>query len=227
MASRLLRYERGDKMAEHRMPKEEDYPSNSNNVIEKKSDIEPMKLEGKVKTKRSLMKSVKDEFVNEDAPSIGNYILFDILFPALRDLVADIGHSTIDLAMGGRGYGRPRRSYNSYDRRDSYISYNRMYDDRRPRRRDRDDDRYERNRSRDLDDLIFESRRDAEDCLERMIDRLERYGCVSVADLYDIIGETVFGDWTKDDWGWEDLSTARIRKVRDGWLLDLPRVRPI
>ena len=214
-------------MAERRLPTEEDFPSNAN-VTEapKKESIEPMKLEGKVKTKRSVMKSVKDEFVGEDAPGIGNYILFDILFPALRDLVLDIGHSTLDMAMGGRGYNNRRRSYSSYDRRDSYISYNRMYDDRRPRR-DRDDDRYERRVGRDLDDLIFESRADAEDCLDRMLDRLERYMCVSVADLYDILGETVFGDWTKTDWGWEDLSGARIRKVRGGWLLDLPRVRPI
>lgn len=213
-------------MAERRLPKEEDYPSNA---IETKKDIpkdEPLAMEGKVKQKRSLTKSIRDEFVDDEGPSIGEYILFDILVPAIRDMLADIGHSAIDMATGGRGGGRRYSSY-SRDRRDSYISYNRFYDDRRGRR-DRDDDRYERRRrSRDLDDLIFESRRDAEDCLERLLDKIEDYGYVSVGYLYDILGETVYGDFTKEDWGWEDLSAARVRKVRGGYLLDLPRVRPI
>mgnify|MGYP007070299812 CR=1 FL=1 len=149
-------------------------------------------------------------------------------------MISDMGHSTIDILMGSGSrrrydYDRRRRSY--YD--DSYISYNRMYDDRRrysrrDRDRDRDDDYYgRRKRGRDLDELIFDYRQDAEDCLDRLLDRIEYYGVVTVSELYDILGETVYGDFTKEDWGWDDLSTARVRKVRGGYLLDLPRVRPI
>lgn len=222
-------------MAEHRIPKEEDFPNNSlgKDRIEKvkredSEEIKPIKMRGSVKQKRQLLRSVKDEFINEDAPSIGEYIIFDILFPALRDMISDMGHSTIDIVMGGRGgYGR-RRSYNDYYGRDSYISYNRMYDDRRGRRRDYSDDRRPSRRGRiDLDDLVFEYREDAEDCLDRLLDKIEDYGFVSVGYLYDTMGKTVYGDFTKEDWGWEDLSSARVRKVRGGYLLDLPRVRPI
>lgn len=221
-------------MAERRLPNEQDYPSNANGVEKVSGTVEPIKMRGGLQKKRSLMRSVRDEFVSEDAPSIGEYILLDIFFPALRDMISDMGHSTIDILMGGGGsrhrysYDRRRRSY--YDDDYSYISYNRMYDDRRRSRRDRDrdDDRYpRRRRGRDLEDLIFDDRRDAEDCLDRLLDRIEMYGVVSVSELYDILGETVYGDFTKEDWGWEDLSSARVRKVRDGYLLDLPRVRPI
>ena len=221
-------------MAERRMPTEEDFPSNANGVEKLKGEVvrTPIEMKGKVRHKHSIMKSVRDEFVNEDAPSIGEYILLDIFFPALRDMISDMGHSTIDIMMGN-SRGRYSRGYD-YDRRrrsDSYVSYNRMYEDRRPirSRRDRDDDDryYTRRRGRDLDDLIFEVRRDAESCLTSLLDILEEYGQVSVSDLYDILDETVYGDFTKTDWGWEDLSTARIRKVRDGYLLDLPRVRPL
>lgn len=220
-------------MAERRLPTEEDYPNNSKGKdrIEQKEEIQPLQMKGKVKQKRYFMKSLKEEFVNEDAPSIGEYILFDVLFPALRDMISDIGHSSIDILMGGRGYGgydRRRYSYDRHRERDNYISYNRMYDDRRPRRRDYEDDRRPSRRGRiDLDDLVFDYREDAEDCLDRMLDKIEDYGVVSVGYLYDLLGRTVYGDFTKEDWGWEDLSAARVRKVRDGYLLDLPRVRPI
>lgn len=214
-------------MAERRMPTTEEFPSNANGRIEKATDvIEPIKMKGKTRTKRpSAWNSVKHEFMSEDGPDVGSYILYDIILPALRDLISDIGHGAIDAAMGtdSRRYSRG----GSRDRR-SYVSYDRYYDDRDRRRRDRDDDRYEtRRRNRDLDDIIFEYREDADDALDRMIDYLERYDDVPVSYLYDICGMTVPGDFTKDDWGWTSLSGARVRKTRGGWYLDLPRVRPL
>ena len=116
-------------MAERRMPTVEDYPSNANgskSEIEKSEDriIDPVKMRGKAKTKHNFLKDMRGEFVSEDAPNIGNYILYDILLPALRDMISDIGHGALDMAMGTdtRRYGRDRRRTN-----DSYISYNRYY----------------------------------------------------------------------------------------------------
>lgn len=214
-------------MAERRLPSEEDFPNNSTgrSKVEKPEKEEPLALRGKAKAKHSLWKDVKSEFVAEDADSVGGYILYDILFPALRDLISDIGHSFIDAAMGGG-----RRSYRSRDRRDrggSYISYNRMYDDRDDRRRRRDEDRYDRRRDRDLDNIIFDYREDAEDCLEAMISYLERYDEVPVSYLYDKLGWTIPGAWTDDDWGWTNLSSARIRPYRGGFRLELPRVKAL
>ncbi|MBO4735003.1 MAG: hypothetical protein J5614_01280, partial [Paludibacteraceae bacterium] len=122
-----------------------------------------------------------------------------------------------------RRYSRDRRRD-----RDSYISYNRYYDDRDRRRRDRDSDRYEtRRRNRDIDDIIFDYREDAEDCLDRMCDYLERYDSVPVSYMFDICGMTVPGDFTNEDWGWYNLSSAKVRHVSGGYILDLPKIRPI
>ena len=215
-------------MAEHRMPTEEDYPSNANGVkeskIEKVEAVTPVKMKGGVKTKRSFGREFKREFVNDEGPSVGSYVVYDILLPALKDMILDIGHGALDAAF----HNDSRRYRGSSSGRGSYISYNRYYDDRDRRRRDRDDDRYEtRRRNRDLDDIIFDYRDDAEDVLDRMLDYLERFDDVPVSYVYDICGMTVPGDFTKDDWGWTDLSGARVRKVRGGYILDLPRVRPI
>lgn len=208
-------------MAERRMPSVDEFPANNGKEEIKKVDpIEPMKMKGAVKTRHSVAKSV-----GVDGSGVGNYILYDILFPALRDLVLDIGHGALDAAMGNeRGY----RSHSGYGQRNSYVSYNRMYDERDRRRRDRDEERYEsRRHNRNLDDIIFDYREDAEDALDRMVDYLERYDDVPVSFLYDICGMTVPGDFTKDDWGWRSLADARVRKVRNGYILDLPRIRPI
>lgn len=210
-------------MSERKMPSVEDYPSNAiGEKINKEEKTKPI-IHGKVKKKGSIFKSVRDEFISEDAPSVGEYIVHDILIPALRDLLNDILHGSVDMAFGGGGYRSSRNRRNG-----SYISYNRYYDDRDRRRRDRDDEKYEsRRRNRDLSDYVFEYREDAEDVLDRMCDYLEKYGDVPVSYFYDLCGETVPGAWTSDDWGWTDLSGTRVRNVRGGYIIDLPKVRPI
>ena len=211
-------------MSERKMPSVEDFPSNANSAKEDRGETKPI-VKGNVKRKSSIFKSVRDEFVAEDAQSVGSYLLYDILIPALRDLILDIGHGAIDSALGGDGRSY-RRSSNR--RGSSYISYNRYYDDRDRRRRDRDDERYEtRRRSRDFDEFIFDRREDAEDVLDRMCDYLERFDDVPVSYFYDLLGETVPGDFTSDDWGWTNLSGARVRRARGGYIIDLPRVKPI
>lgn len=209
-------------MSERKMPSVDDYPSNANGVT-KKEEVKPV-VRGSVKRKTSIWRGVRDEFISEDAPTVGSYILYDILLPALRDLISDIGHGALDMAMG-----TDNRRYRS--RRDdrSYISYNRYYDDRDRRKRDRDDERYEvRRRNRDFTDMVFEYREDAEDVLDRMCDYIERFGDVPVSYFYDLCGETVPGDFTKDDWGWTNLAGARVVKAgRKGYMIDFPKVRPI
>ena len=214
-------------MSERKMPSVEDFPSNANGSSERPKVEKPI-IKGSVKKKSSIFRSVKDEFISEDAPTVGSYILYDILLPALRDLISDIGHGALDMAMGtdtrGRAYGRrDRRGMGS-----SYISYNRYYDDRERRKRDRDEERYEsRRRNRDFDEFVFQYREDAEDVLDRMCDYLERFGDVPVSYFYDLCGETVPGDWTSDDWGWTNLAGTRVRSIHRGYIIDLPKVKPI
>lgn len=215
-------------MAERRMPEVTDYPSNANGSkeIRVKEEIEPI-VKGKVTRKHSFGHSFRDEFISEDAPNVGSYILYDVLLPALGDMFRDIAHGSIDMVFGGsRSYGQRSRYQSSSNR--SYITYDRMYDDRRRPKRDRDDERYARRRnSRDLDEFTFEYREDAEDVLDRMCDYIERYGDVPVSYFYDLCGETVPGDFTSDDWGWTNLSQARVTHGRRGYFIDFPRAREL
>lgn len=208
-------------MAERKMPSAEDYPNNSDHKIERKEATQSVPLKGSVKAKENGLRRIRDEFINEDAPSVGEYILYDVFLPAVKDLILDIGHGAIDVAFGGTP-GSYRRGYSRRGDR-SYVSYDRMYDDR-DRRRDRREDRRTRDR---LEDLIFEYREDAEDVLDRMMDYLDRYDDVPVSYLYDLCGKTVPHDFTKDDWGWTNLSSAKVTRTRGGYYIDFPRVRPL
>lgn len=221
-------------MAERRMPSEDDYPSNSNHKskIEKVEPTEPAKLRGGVKVKKSLWRSARDEFISEDAPNVGSYIFWEILLPSLMDMISDMGHSAIDLAMGTDPRRSRSRRYGG--RSDSFISYNRMYDDRdydrRRRRRDRyddDDDYMVRRRREEPQDIGFEDRRDADDVLEMMISYLERYNEVPVGYFYDKIGRTIPGNFTDEDWGWTDLSRVKVVPHRGLWYIEFPKVRPL
>ena len=218
-------------MAERRLPSEEDFPNNSQGKsrIEKVEPTEPAKLRNDVKVKHSAWKSVRDEFISEDAPSVGNYIVWDVLVPSLRDMLGDILHGSIDVAFGtGRGYSRSR----SRRRDDTYVMYNRMYDDRSRRRRrdydDYDDDYYPRSRRReDPADIGFGCKEDADDILEMMLSYLERYDEVPVSYFYDKIGRTIPGNFTDEDWGWTDLSRVKVVPHRGRWYIDFPKVRPL
>ena len=77
----------------------------------------------------------------------------------------------------------------------------------------------------DFDDIILDSRGEAEDVLSRMDELIDNYGIVSVADFYDLCGIT--GSYTDNKYGWTDIRSAQVVRVRDGYKIKLPRALPL
>ena len=103
--------------------------------------------------------------------------------------------------------GRSRRSGSSGGGGGrSFIRYDKYYDDDRRDRR-----RAARNRSQhNFDDIILETRGEANEVLNHLVDLVADYGSARVADLYDAVGiETTYTDGR---FGWENLSRGRGRK---------------
>ena len=68
---------------------------------------------------------------------------------------------------------------------------------------------------------MLEDRRDAEAVLEHLIDYTVEYEMASVADFYELVDfPTTYID---NKYGWNDLRNARVLRVRDGYILDLPK----
>ena len=71
--------------------------------------------------------------------------------------------------------------------------------------------------------IVFEHRNDALVALSNLKDIFDRYGVVSVADLYDQAG--IKCDYTYGRFGWKDydaIHNAKVVKVKGGYMIDLP-----
>lgn len=199
-----------------------EYKPNSHKVKAEKSaeKLPDKKVEqvtkGKVKTKKkSGTNKFADVFISEDISNVKDYIIYDVLLPAAKKTISEIVSNGIDMIL----YGETRSKSKS---RGSKVSYSKYYEDR--------DDDYRRSSRRravgyDYEDVILESRREAEEVLNRMEDLIDTYGVVSVADLYDLVG--ISGNYTDNKYGWTNLRSAGVERTRDGYLIYLPKVKPL
>lgn len=174
-------------------------------------------VSGKAKTKKNGARKLTDIFIAEDASNVKSYIFMDVLVPAIKKAISDIVTDGIDMILyGGSGGGRKSKS-------SSRVSYRSYYDDKRSDRRDRD--RFESRGRFDYDDIVFETRGEAELVREQMVELIERYGFVTVADMYDMADLTA--PYTANKYGWTNIRSAEPVRVREGYILKLPKAMPI
>lgn len=190
------------------------YPSNSRRS-KRGSDEEPQRklkvIKGNiVERKKPLLMRI----FGENTKSVGNYILWDVLIPAGKNTITEMISNGIEMLL----YGEPRSNVRR-DRGRSYVSYNSYYKDRD---REPDSRRLEigKNRHR-FEDVVLESRSDAEEVLSNLVDLVEDYGVATVADFYDLVG--LSGEWADNKYGWDNLSRSSVKRVRDGYILEMPK----
>lgn len=205
----------------------DDYKPNSNRFKEtqkkEESATQEKKVEkvvtGVVKTKKkSKFNQMMDGFISEDAKNVKSYVFGEVLIPAIKKAISDIVTDGIDIILYGESRGRNKRS--AADR----VSYRNYYDDRG--RGSRINERQAiMAAGYSYDDIILSSRGEAEDVLARMDELMDTYGLVRVADLYDLVGIT--GNYTDNKYGWTNIRNADIVRVRDGYMIKMPRAVPI
>lgn len=183
---------------------------------EEKKKVEKV-VSGTVKTKKkNEISKFKDVFISEDISNVKSYVLMDVLVPAVKKAISDIVTNGIDMILyGGRGSSGRRPDAAKI----SYRNYYDRKDDHRPIGETRTRSGYS------YDDIILDSRGEAEEVLARMDELVEQYGIVSVADLYDLVGIT--GNYTDNNYGWTNIRNAEPVRVRDGYMLKLPKALPI
>lgn len=192
-----------------------DYPGNSKSTTTKqKKDIKPV-IEGGVEVKKkSEIAKMKDKVIQEDLPKVKNHIIFDIIIPKFKQILAD----SFNTLLFGESSGDRERSRRPAER----VSYRRYYDEPRTRERPTTST----NRYSDYDDIIFDSRTEAFRVLETMKDIMKEYGEVSISDMYDLVSITCPHTYTR--FGWvintpSDLSDARVVPDGSGYVIKLPR----
>lgn len=200
-----------------------DYRPNSNKFKEQQKEKEAADkkrvdkvVSGSVKTKKKneLSKFAKS-FISEDAKDVKSYVVDDIVIPTAKNVIFEIINNVTDMILFGKRGSRGRTVGST---RTSYRSF---YDDRNRK----PSERVETRARFDYDDLVFASRGDAEAVLDELFLALKTYRVVTVADLYDAAGESA--PYTSNKYGWTSLAGAEVSRVRDGYVIDLPRALPI
>lgn len=192
------------------------FPSNSNRSS--RPPEEPKKVERVVTSKVQRRKTpfsrrMTQNFIGGDVQGTWGFVVGEILIPAARDML-------LDAVRGGAERLIFPDSTPTRGRRGGPINYAGM-SSRGPRMDQRREAPRRGRTSYDVDDFLFETRAEAMEVRDRMEHYIDRYGQVSVADLFSLVGEP--STHVDNNWGWTDLSYSQIRHNRDGYLLSLPR----
>ena len=205
----------------------EDYGPNSNKYKAEQEKEQKAATEKRVQkvvtglviTKKNELRKVANIFAPGDMNKVGSYIVWDVVVPAIKDALEDVVTNGIRMILRGdtsprdRFTNRDRFGYVDYSKRSNSSSRSYQTSNNRPRT------------VASYDDIILQNRGDAEYVLDQMRDVLDQYKIVRVADLYELIGQTA--PFTANRYGWTNLSSATVERVREGYLLKLPRAMPI
>lgn len=201
----------------------EEYKSNSHkSKEEEKKNVSEKKLEkvisGTVKPKKkNEMRRLADVFISEDIDNLKSYILLDVFIPTIKKAISDIVTNGIDMILYGES-GKTKKNSSA-----SKVSYQKYYDNGGVRR----DYTTPKNRSSfEYDELLFETRGDAESVLDAMNEIIAQYEVVSVADLYDL-ADVCNDNYAANKYGWSDIGGCRAIRVKDGYILKLPKPTPL
>lgn len=176
--------------------------------------------------KKPLTSKIAETFTGDDASTIGEYIMFDVMLPAVKNLLFDVvNEGSRRMLFGSASGGRPLASAS----RSGHVAYNRVSakgvgvatnDPVRTLSR-------AARATHDFRELVFDTRGEAEVILEKLRDAIAEYDNVTVADMYECVHITA--GFTDHNWGWvgSDLNQARVKPVSSGYLLDMPAPREL
>lgn len=212
------------------LPNTREYRTKMATAEEKKPTKEAVKpvvkSENIVTLKKPWYQRATELFIGDDPDSLGSYIVHEIVVPSIQNTILDVLESTF-LGMSrrdrrydsGRGYdySYPYRSTSSSPR--APIGGLRRNDYGRDRDRDRRDDYRPTNNKVDYKSIRLRYRADAEEVVTRMRELMDLYNQVTVADLLKLVGQP--SSYTDNNWGWTDPRDIGIRRVSDGYLIDV------
>ena len=75
--------------------------------------------------------------------------------------------------------------------------------------------------SYNFDEVTLNSRADAEQVLDNMIDITREYGAASDGDYCDLVG--IDNNFTDYKYGWTDLTKTTVSRTRDGYIINFPK----
>lgn len=169
-----------------------------------------------IRQKSSLQKAIEVFFV-KDVEDVKNYLIYDVLLPELKDALYNLINNGTQMFLYGNARNKRYPNSNGGIR----ISYNKCSESPKTDRVSSNTGIRNENK---LDDVIFEERADAEEVLNSMVDILETYGTVSIAEFCELANRP--DEYTDRKYGWSNLSTAEVRRMSGGgYYIKFPKAK--
>lgn len=205
----------------------------------KKGPLEKVGVSEAVVKEKTFSEKLQDAFIAESVDNVKEYLVEEKIIPELKEFFLDMLFDGLSMLLGTKrrstNYNRTDYStmYSGGGTRYHYASSSNYYK-RQPAPSDPVKSRSE---SDDPCEVIFkigpgESPSDAKstaiEVLANLRDAAEEYDHASVADLYELSGISP-KSFTDNNYGWgpEHLAQAVIKRVREGYALELPHPMPI
>jgi len=213
-----------ENMAEKKMKKTildmgaEDFPSNANKVKRGGAIVAQARVQ---LPKKSAGRKISETFLADDAHNVFSYIMREVLIPAAKTTISDLVNTAIDRMLFGGDASTVRRRHRTG--RGGHVSYGSMFPTQRDPREFAEPARRSvaRRVRQSFEDIVLETRDEAQEVMENLLELIDTYEAASLADFYGMVGiPTTFIDVK---YGWETLANSSIVRVTDGWVLNLPR----
>ena len=199
--------------------------------------VDPVVTGGAKRRRRSLRRQFKETFVAGDAKGAGNWVIFEVLLPGAREVVAESLIQGIERIIFGGSKRRSGSMYSPQTGPAGNIMYNQIsqagaqlgsrFLPRTPGGMPGPERAMSRagRAAHNFDEIVLVLRSEAEQVIDQLVNIVARYGQASVANLYELVGFDA--SHVDNKWGWTDLTGAGVTRVRDGYLLDLPAPHPL
>jgi hypothetical protein len=201
-------------------------PKNTPSAQQRDKEVKQVTT-GEVRRRKEPMgKRFKRTFFGGDAKGAFGFVAMHVLVPAARDAIADAGREVVERIVYGESQGRLNRGWRPrnaggwtpYNKVSSSNSSNTPPWKREDPRRDISQQAREQHR---FDEIVLEDRGEAEEVLDQLMEIISTYQAASVADLYALVG--INSSYTDQKYGWTNLQGTNVHRVRDGYLLNLPK----
>lgn len=182
-------------------------------------------------------------FGDDGLRGVTDHLVRDIFIQSIQTTISDVATNTINTlsdvaitsikrAIFGESYDDRRRNSNDY-----WYGSRRYVDNRMSSSRGRGYVDYSRQsekalhrKSENLSNVVrvieFDSANDANEVLSYMIDSVEQYGLVTVADFYEL--SDVASKFTDHQFGWTNLDGVRVVPIRGGgFYISFPPAVPV
>lgn len=179
-------------------------------------DIKPDKeLVGKVtRQKTNGIQKFLGIFFTENIDNIGDYIFEEVIRPGIKNMLSDGGKKAWDLLIYGENAPIHNNSTGTSKYKSAWEQQNGVRNIASTNKR-----------GYSFDSLVVQSRSEGERVLFKLGQILSEVGSVTVADMYDLVGEV--HNYTDNKWGWTSLNGASVQLCRDGYIVKMPEPQPL